>query len=361
MSDSPIVTLRGQRSDDWDSLFSLMNHPGVLRVTGDFPYVSDDTFRDRYINAVQGQHRVIGEILLPSGRNRFVGVARVQVGQGRRRHHGQLEFLVHPDYQRSDAEESFLSQVIDFCRRWLALHRVQVVVRVDDTDRVALYEKYGFAVEMTMHQYVFTGGAYRDACLMAWLASSRSGDAVRESKPTPRKRKAAREPLEGLIVRGIESADWEDMAEILACDNVVANTLQLPYLSRDFVRERLENLADDRHMLAAEFDERVIGVLGIHFGAERQSHAVRLGMMVHEDYQGRGVGTALMQAAIDLCERWHNVRRIALEVFPDNAAGIALYKKLGFEIEGTMRDFAFRAGEYIDSYCMARVRKDDTQ
>lgn len=361
MSDSPIVTVRGQRSDDWDSLFNLMNHPGVLRAMSDVPYVSDDTFRDRYINAVQGQHRMIGEIQLPSGRNRFVGVARVQVGQGRRRHLGQLEFLVHPDYQRTDAEESFLSQVIDFCHRWLALHRVQVVVHVDDRDRIARYEKHGFAVDVTMRQHVFTGGAYRDACLMAWLSSPRSGDAVRESKPAPRKRKAAKEPLEGLIVRGIESADWEDVAEILACDSVVANTLQLPYLSRDFVRERLENLADDRHMLAAEVEERVIGVLGLHFGTERQSHAVSLGMMVHEEYQGRGVGTALMQAAIDLCERWHNVRRIALEVFPDNAAGIALYKNFGFEIEGTVRDFAFRAGEYVDSYVMARVRKDDTQ
>ena len=34
----------------------------------------------------------------------------------------------------------------------------------------------------------------------------------------------------------------------------------------------------------------------------------------------------------------------------------ALYKKLGFEIEGTHRKFAFREGEYADCYAMARVR-----
>ena len=40
-----------------------------------------------------------------------------------------------------------------------------------------------------------------------------------------------------------------------------------------------------------------------------------------------------------------------------NAVGIALYKKFGFEIEGTHRHFAFREGEYVDAYSMARVRE----
>jgi putative acetyltransferase len=39
-----------------------------------------------------------------------------------------------------------------------------------------------------------------------------------------------------------------------------------------------------------------------------------------------------------------------------NEIGIALYEKFGFEIEGTHRRFAFREGEYVDAYSMARVR-----
>jgi putative acetyltransferase len=37
-------------------------------------------------------------------------------------------------------------------------------------------------------------------------------------------------------------------------------------------------------------------------------------------------------------------------------SGIALYKKFGFEIEGTHRRFAFRGGEYVDAYSMVRTR-----
>lgn len=38
-----------------------------------------------------------------------------------------------------------------------------------------------------------------------------------------------------------------------------------------------------------------------------------------------------------------------------NAMGIALYQKFAFEIEGTHRRYAFRDGEYVDAYSMARV------
>ncbi|MBA2617412.1 MAG: GNAT family N-acetyltransferase, partial [Rubrobacter sp.] len=75
-----------------------------------------------------------------------------------------------------------------------------------------------------------------------------------------------------------------------------------------------------------------------------------------DDWQGRGVGTELMRAALDLAENWLNLTRIELDVYTDNKAGIALYEKFGFEREGTHRRYAFRDGEYVDAYSMARIR-----
>jgi putative acetyltransferase len=135
--------------------------------------------------------------------------------------------------------------------------------------------------------------------------------------------------------------------------------MQLPYRSREKRGEWLSGaLADvDTHFLAAEVDGRMVGNLGLHTNGRhpRRKHMAALGMSVHDDYQGRGVGTALMQAAVDMSDNWLNVRRIGLEVYTDNEPAIALYKRFGFEIEGTLRDFSFRQGAYVDAYAMARI------
>jgi putative acetyltransferase len=63
-----------------------------------------------------------------------------------------------------------------------------------------------------------------------------------------------------------------------------------------------------------------------------------------------------MKALIDLADNWLNLERLELTAYTDNEPALRLYKKLGFEIEGTHRKYAFRDGAYVDSYCMARVR-----
>lgn len=80
-----------------------------------------------------------------------------------------------------------------------------------------------------------------------------------------------------------------------------------------------------------------------------------IGMAVRDDWQGKGIGTALMRAVLDLADNWLNLTRIELHVYTDNEAGIALYEKFGFEVEGTHRRFGFRNGRYADAYSMARI------
>ncbi|MCE9905383.1 GNAT family N-acetyltransferase, partial [Hafnia paralvei] len=50
------------------------------------------------------------------------------------------------------------------------------------------------------------------------------------------------------------------------------------------------------------------------------------------------------------------IEYMTLTVYTDNAGAIALYKKFGFEIEGTSRGYAYRDGQYVDVFHMARLR-----
>ncbi len=58
-----------------------------------------------------------------------------------------------------------------------------------------------------------------------------------------------------------------------------------------------------------------------------------IGMMVARDWRGRGIGSALVAAAIDW-GREQGLHKLTLSVFPHNEAAIGLYRKFGFVEEG---------------------------
>jgi len=168
--------------------------------------------------------------------------------------------------------------------------------------------------------------------------------------------------VEGLLIRRAEPDDYSAIHEIYSCPKAFAGTLQLPYPSLEQWRQRLAEPSDGTYFLVAVVDDRVVGMLGLHSfpNKPRRRHAATIGMGVHDDWQGKGIGTALMRACVEMADKWLNLTRLELEVYTDNEAAIRLYERFGFEREGTLRQYAFRDGQYVDSYLMARLRPSST-
>jgi L-phenylalanine/L-methionine N-acetyltransferase len=159
-------------------------------------------------------------------------------------------------------------------------------------------------------------------------------------------------------VRRAEPRDAEAMQATFSSPLAQAGTLQMPLPSVELWRKRLSAVTATDYLLVAEVDGVVVGNCGLHAASTspRRKHAASIGMSVHDDWHNRGVGSALMSAALDIADNWHNYRRLELTVYTDNSAALGLYRKFGFEIEGTLKDYAFRGGRYIDAYTMARLR-----
>lgn len=123
-------------------------------------------------------------------------------------------------------------------------------------------------------------------------------------------------------------------------------------------RKRLEqmNTNDNSTILVAEQENgKLAGYLfGIGGTVKRNKHTAYLVIGISKEYRGHGIGTKLFQRI----EEWaftHKISRLELTVVTENLAGVSLYKKMGFEIEGTKRNSLLINGTYFDEYYMAKL------
>ena len=164
-------------------------------------------------------------------------------------------------------------------------------------------------------------------------------------------------PLEGLKIRRAEADDGSEICEMFESPKVYSGTMQVPYPSREYWRRRLSENAQSVHTLVGIIDDRIVGMVTVVTFPERprRKHVGVIAICVDGDWQGKGVGAALMRAIVDLADNWLSLTRLELEVYADNEAAIHLYERFGFEVEGTLRRHAFRDGEYVDSKVMGRL------
>lgn len=161
-----------------------------------------------------------------------------------------------------------------------------------------------------------------------------------------------------IVIRRAQKSDAAAMAAYV--DAIFAEKLDTIGLNRSFSTEEEEgviaraNEAERAFFLLALEGERVVGMVDISAGDRfHNRHAGRLGMSVARDWRGRGLGRRLLEAGINETRQWPGFCRIELEVVPWNAAGVALYEKLGFVLEGRKKNATTLRGQLEDMLVMA--------
>lgn len=164
------------------------------------------------------------------------------------------------------------------------------------------------------------------------------------------------------IIRPACIEDARGINALRRMPGVMENILGIPSEPLKRNEEYLNTMSPNNHQfVAVATDENgqqtVIGTAGLNVNPnQRLRHTATIGIMIHKDYQNMGVGKKLMETLLDVADNWLMLVRIELTVFVDNERAIHLYKKLGFETEGTLRKAAIRNGVYVDEYIMSRIR-----
>ncbi|WP_329216528.1 GNAT family N-acetyltransferase [Streptomyces sp. NBC_01485] len=117
---------------------------------------------------------------------------------------------------------------------------------------------------------------------------------------------------------------------------------------------------DERHApednLVAELDDRVVGYVTLtrptKLACNRHVRQIQ-GLAVLDEARGRGVGRALVRAAVEEARR-QGARRITLRVLGHNTAARALYAAEGFAVEGVLPEEFLLDGAYVDDVLMGR-------
>ena len=155
-------------------------------------------------------------------------------------------------------------------------------------------------------------------------------------------------PMAQFVVRPAVPGDARAMAESFAA---VAE-------ERDGIAtEPPVDIEERAALFARSMDGSVVAVAGgrivgfLHVEVSRHGFG-DFGMLVDRDWRGRGVGSALIQAAIGWA-RSQGLHKLCLEVFAHNAAAITLYRKSGFVEEGRrVKQYRRANGELWDSIIM---------
>ena len=122
-------------------------------------------------------------------------------------------------------------------------------------------------------------------------------------------------------------------------------------------RQRIKTILsrDNQTILVAENDNDLIGYLAAIGGDfKRNRHRVHIVIDILQAFIGQKIGTKLF-TELEKWTRHHAVHRLELTVMVHNERAIRLYKKMGFEIEGTKKHSLVISGSYVDEYYMAKL------
>ncbi len=127
------------------------------------------------------------------------------------------------------------------------------------------------------------------------------------------------------------------------------------------VRGWVENINYDRVIpilgvvRTIEGQKKIVASATLAFSNQQSTkHVADFGIVVHDDYQNKGLGTILTKYLLEIAKE-RGINRVTLKVVTENERAIHVYKKIGFKVEGKLvnNHYNYNTGQYGDDYIMA--------
>jgi putative acetyltransferase len=158
-----------------------------------------------------------------------------------------------------------------------------------------------------------------------------------------------------IVIRRLQPRDATRLYPLFS-DPTVIEYVHLSNTSPKKAQEKGEKLArhKDKITFVALNDSDIVGmaILSRRKNSVKR-HTGTLTIMVQSTYQGKGIGISLLNTLFETARK-EGIELVELKCRTDNPRALALYKKLGFEIEGTLRNRVKRDGKHFDLHVMSK-------
>ena len=164
-----------------------------------------------------------------------------------------------------------------------------------------------------------------------------------------------------MIIRTIRKSDAEQFLNL--CKQLDADTQFMLIepgerkTTLEEQRDQIDNLLrqENQRIFVTEQDNQLVGYLEATGGTfKRNRHSAYLVIGILQAFAGQGIGTQLFQRMEEWAKQKY-IHRLELTVMAHNTAGIGLYKKQGFAIEGIRRHSLLINGQFVDEFSMAKL------
>ena len=104
-------------------------------------------------------------------------------------------------------------------------------------------------------------------------------------------------------------------------------------------------------------NDKHIGNIGIH-NIDYIHRRCEIGIIIGEiDYQGKGIAKLCINQVKNYIFDTLNLRRITVFIMHENIASIKSFESCGFAKEGTMKEYFFKNGDYLDNNIFGLINK----
>jgi len=165
----------------------------------------------------------------------------------------------------------------------------------------------------------------------------------------------------------IRQAEVADAQHLLDCvKKYIPQSEYIPKLEQEIVitveqeREWINSflIHNNSLLLVAEYENLVIGNIDLTGNRRKvMEHTAVIGMGMLKEWRNSGLGTALLDTAIEWARQNPVLELIWLQVYTANKAALHLYRKVGFEENGIMKSFFKHNNDYFDNLTMTMIVK----